>query len=63
MMTTNLVRYASGGRSCIIWFYLFSVLLFGWENRLMSVGRLMGVVVFTVFDTFDILDTSDVVAA
>lgn len=62
MIITNLVRYASGERSYIICFYLFSVLLLGWENRLMLVGRLMGVVVFTVFDTSDILDTSDVVA-
>lgn len=60
-MTTNPVRYVSGGRSCIIWFYLFSVLLFGWEDRLISMGKLIGVIVFAVFDMSDII-TSDIVA-
>lgn len=62
MMTTNSVRYVSGGQSCIIWFYLFSALLFGWGNRLISVGKLISIVVFTVFDMSDIIDISDIVA-
>lgn len=50
------------GDGVVLFGFICFVLLLGWENRLMSVGRLMGVVVFTVFDTSDILDTSDVVA-
>lgn len=61
MITTNPVRYASGGRSCIIWFYLFFIHLFGWENRLISMGGLISVIVCTFLDTFDILDTFDTV--
>lgn len=62
MITTNPVRYASGGRSCIIWFNLFFIHLFGWENRLILMGGLIGVIVCTVLDTFDILDTFDTIA-
>lgn len=58
-MTTGPVRYVSGGRSFIIWFYFsFLYFLFGWENRLISV---LGAVVGTVFDLSDTFDTLNIV--